>query len=154
VLDVDTVIFCIGDKVDERFGLPVEWNEFVKSSQPHYAVDGLSFETPVPGVFVAGWSRKASEGLVGYARKDGENGARAVLQYLQEQTPHADPEAGIAALEAKLRQAGAPVVTKEDWQRLEMVEQQEAEKRHLELFKFNSNEEMLAAMGLSPVLER
>lgn len=154
VLDVDTVIFCIGDKVDESFGLPVEWNEFVKSSEPHYAVDGLSFETPFPGVFVAGWSRKASEGLVGYARKDGENGARAVLQYLQEQAPHADPAAGIAALEAKLRQAGAPVVTKVDWQRLEAVEQQEAEKRHLELFKFNSNEEMLAAMGLAPVLER
>ncbi|MCI0555369.1 MAG: FAD-dependent oxidoreductase, partial [Anaerolineae bacterium] len=30
-LDVETVIFAIGDKVDESFGLPVEWNEFVKN---------------------------------------------------------------------------------------------------------------------------
>ena len=30
-LDVETVIFAIGDKVDETFGLPVEWNEFVKN---------------------------------------------------------------------------------------------------------------------------
>ena len=33
-LDVDTVIFCIGDQVDETFGLPVRWNEFVKSPNP------------------------------------------------------------------------------------------------------------------------
>ena len=33
ILDVDTVIFCIGDKVDESFGLPVRKNAFVKKPQ-------------------------------------------------------------------------------------------------------------------------
>ena len=28
ILPVYTVIFCIGDRVDEEFGLPVRWNEY------------------------------------------------------------------------------------------------------------------------------
>ena len=90
LLNVDTVIFCIGDKVDESFGLPVRNNAFVKNPNPIHPMDGLSFEAfdpdlnrPIDRVFVAGWSREASSGLVGVARKDGENGARAVLEYLQ-----------------------------------------------------------------------
>ena len=62
-LDVDTVIFAIGDKVDESFGLPTEWNEFVKNKEPRFPVDGISYESTIEGVFVGGWSRKASEGL-------------------------------------------------------------------------------------------
>ncbi len=80
VLDVDTVIFCIGDKVSEDLGLPVEWNEFVKCEEPFYPVDGKCYEVydpefdrAVEGVFVAGWSRKASDGQVGLARKDARN---------------------------------------------------------------------------------
>jgi ferredoxin--NADP+ reductase len=89
ILDVDTVIFCIGDKVDEPFGLPIRHNAFVKNPHPRYPVDGLSYEAyapdldrPIDRVFLAGWSREASSGLVGVARKDGENGARAVLEFL------------------------------------------------------------------------
>jgi len=81
VLDVDTVIFCIGDRVDDSLGLPVEWNAFVKNPEPRFPVDGISYEAydpekkaPIEGVFVAGWSREASNGLVGVARKDGEHG--------------------------------------------------------------------------------
>ncbi|HWQ84697.1 MAG TPA: FAD-dependent oxidoreductase, partial [Anaerolineales bacterium] len=72
IIEADTVIFCIGDRVDEDFGLPVQWNEFVKNPNPVYPINGLSYEAydpgpgkPVEGVFVAGWSREASSGLVG-----------------------------------------------------------------------------------------
>ena len=84
------MVFAIGDRVDDGFGLPVLQNEFVKNPEPRFPVDGISFETfdparqvVIPDVFVAGWSRQASTGLVGYARKDGTYGARAVLQYLE-----------------------------------------------------------------------
>ncbi len=153
--DVDTVIFCIGDRVDEAFGLPVKWNEYVKSSQPLYAVDGVSYEafdpqreTAIEGVFVAGWARKASDGLVGVARKDGENGAKAMLQYLNTLPGLPNADAIEELLEQRLRQTGKPLVTKAVWQRLEAIEKQEAERRGAELFKFNSNEEMFSAMGL------
>ena len=145
LLDVETVIFAIGDKVDATFGLPVEWNEFVKVEPPKYPIDNHSYESPVEGVFVGGWSRKASEGLVGYARKDGINAARAVLEYLKAKQPiNPSPE----AVTAKMKGLNKPVIMKDDIKRLETVEVEEATKRGLEEFKFASNEEMLEAMGL------
>jgi len=146
LIDVDTVIFAIGDKVDDTFGLPVEWNEFVKSREPRFPVDGLSYESTEEGVFVGGWSRKASDGLVGYARKDGINAAKAVWGYLQTKQA-GDPD--LAALDAKLKSLGKPVILKESITKLEEVENEEAQKRGLEEFKFDSNDEMLKAMGLN-----
>lgn len=144
-LAVDTVIFAIGDQVDANFGLPTEWGEFVKSKEPKFPVEGISFESTLEGVFVGGWSRKASEGLVGYARKDGTNAAKAVFQYLQAKLPaKASPE----TLAESIKSLPKPVIMKEDIKRLESVEAEEAKKRGLEEFKFASNEEMLQAMGL------
>lgn len=144
-LDVETVIFAIGDKVDESFGLPTEWNEFVKSETPRFPIDGISYESPFEDIFVGGWSRKASSGLVGYARKDGTNASKAVWQYLQTKQP---VEPNIAAVVEKLKSLGKPIVVKEDARKLEAIEQAEAQKRGLEAFKFSSNEEMLQAIGL------
>ena len=151
-LDVETVIFAIGDKVDESFGLPTEWNEFVKNENPLYPVEGVSFEAfdpqagkPIEGVFVGGWSRKASDGLVGYARKDGINAAKAVWQFLQTKQPDASTIWGVTS---KIKSLSKPVVTKDDINRLGVIEIEEAQKRGLEEFKFASNEEMLRAMGL------
>lgn len=145
-LDVETVIFAIGDKVDETFGLPVEWNEFVKSGTPKFPIDGVSYESTVEDVFVGGWSRKASDGLVGYARKDGTNAAKAVWQYLQTLSPTV---ANTEAVLARLHSLGKPIVTKEDVRRLEAIEAEEARKRGLEEFKFDNNEDMLNALGLA-----
>jgi ferredoxin--NADP+ reductase len=156
VLDVDTVVFCIGDKVDDSFGLPVKRNEFVKNPNPNFPIDGISHEVmdpetgkPIEGVFVAGWAREASHGLVGIARKDGESGAHAVWKYLQTQKPAENAGTVLESLEKLLHKLEKPVITKEDIQRLEAVEQAEAERHFLEEFKYGSNEEMLAAMGLT-----
>ncbi len=151
---VDTVIFCIGDKVDESFGLPVQWNAFVKNPDPAYPVDGISYEAydpeaqkPINGLFVAGWSREASSGLVGIARKDGERGAKAVLQYLQTLPPLSDAPDALSNTQKLLQKIHKPVIKKEDIQRLEIAEKAEADRLMLEEFKFGTNEEMLAAMG-------
>lgn len=147
VLEVETVIFAIGDRVDESFGLPVAQNEFAKNPQPRFPVDGISFETydpargaVIPDVFVAGWSRQASTGLVGYARKDGTYGARAVLQYLGT-LPKIDPDE--PALRARLKQLGKPAVTQSDIRKLAEMEEEMARLRGVEYFKFGTNEEML-----------
>ncbi len=153
ILDVDTVVFCIGDRVDDKFGLPVKWNEFVKNPEPRFAIDGLSYEAydleadqPVEGVFVAGWSREASSGLVGVARKDGENGAKAMLQYLQTQPSVAEPETTVQNLKQLLNRSGKHLVTKEDVACLEAYEAKEAVRLGLEECKLRSNEEMLKAI--------
>lgn len=152
VLPVDTVIFAIGDKVDDSFGLPVSSSEFIKNPAPRFPVDGLSYEAfdpeadaPIQDVFVGGWSRQASEGLVGVARKDGTNAAKAVLQYLQT-LPAVTPSLDEVA--AKMKGLPKPVITRDELKKLEAVEAAEAQKRGLEEFKFGSNEEMLQALGL------
>lgn len=155
-LDVDTVIFAIGDRVDESLGLPVHWDAYDKNPSPRFPVEGESYEAfdsernlPIEGIFVAGWSRKASSGLVGTARKDGTNGARAILQYLREQPP-ADP-ALINEIRAAIRSINHPVVDEEALAVLEKVEQARAQSLGVEEFKFCSNREMLEAMGLLEV---
>lgn len=145
-LDVETVIFAIGDRVDESFGLPVEWNEFVKNTNPRFPIDGISYEAPAEDVFVGGWSRQASIGLVGYARKDGTNASKAVWQYLQMKQPG---EPNLKAVAEKIKSLNKPVVTKEDIKKLEAIEIAEAQKRGVEEFKFDTNDDMLQALGLT-----
>jgi ferredoxin--NADP+ reductase len=156
LIEVDTVIFCIGDKVDDTFGLPVQWNAFVKNPEPRFPVDDISYEAydpqagqPIPDVFVTGWSREASSGLVGIARKDGERGARAVVQYLETLEPVEPVQAVLDRLAARLQKLDKPVINKGDILRLEAIEAGEAARLGLEEFKFTSNQEMLAAMGMT-----
>jgi ferredoxin--NADP+ reductase len=147
----DTVIFAIGDQVDARFGLPVERGEFVKNPTPRFPIDGISYEAfdpktqqPLDGIFVAGWARQASTGLVGVARKDGTNGANAVAAYLKTRSVGhgVDVSALLARLANKTR-----VVTKADLKVLAQAERQRAQALGLPEFKFATNEEMLAAIS-------
>jgi len=153
ILEAETIIFAIGDKVDENFGLPInKWGEFVKNESPRHPHNDKSFEAYDPAsksiiedVFFAGWARKASEGLVGYARRSGISGSKAILDYLSEL------EGGVStasALDKKLASLSKPIVTNEAALHLYQVEKEEAEKRGTEEFKFNKNEDMLAAIGL------
>jgi ferredoxin--NADP+ reductase len=144
-IDVDTVVFAIGDTIDDSLGLQTSKNEFVQQREPRFPIDGVSFETPVDGVFIGGWARKASNGLVGYARRDGTNAAKAVWQYLQTVQPKGT---NADAVDAKIKALDKPVISKEDIKRLEVVEAEEAKKRGLEFFKCSTNEEMLQIMGL------
>lgn len=162
VIPCDTVIFCIGDRVDETFGLPIRWNEFVKNPEPRFPVEGKSYEAfdpdlnrPVDRVFVAGWSREASSGLVGVARKDGENGAQAVLQFLQTQPPLKNFDRILEEIRERIMRLDKRIVTKDDLKRLEIAEQTEAGRLGLEEFKFATNEEMLAAIErTTPIPEK
>jgi ferredoxin--NADP+ reductase len=161
VLEVDTVVFCIGDKVDEEFGLPVQWNEFVKNPRPLFLAGGVSHEVydpeakePLVGIFVAGWSREASSGLVGVARKDGETGAKAALEYLQTSEWLIDPGPVCARLHRLLEKSGKRIVCKEDLLQIEAAEQAEAERQGLVEYKMGTNEEMLAVIGAEKSLSK
>lgn len=150
--DVDTVIFAIGDRVDEALGLPIIRNEYAKSSEPLYPVEGQSYEIEDPltgqwinGLFVAGWSRNASTGLVGIAKKDGINAAISISGYLKTLD-----DGGIdnSKLNGYITKLSCPVVRKENLDRLVSVEIEKALELGLDEFKFSTNEEMLQVMGL------
>jgi ferredoxin--NADP+ reductase len=149
-LEAETIIFAIGDTVDDNFGLPTEWSEFIKNESPRFPQDEKTYEVAdAADIFVAGWSRKASDGLVGYARKDGTNGARAVLSYLDGQDAGNPVD---AAVDAKLASLSKPIVTGDAALRLYEAEKAEAEKRGVDEFKFDDNGEMLKVIGLETSL--
>jgi ferredoxin/flavodoxin---NADP+ reductase len=144
----DTVIFAIGDSVDTQFGLPVTGGEFAKSPAPRFPIEGVSYEAydpqtqqPVQGIFLAGWARQASTGLVGNARKDGTNGALAVAQYLN--TLRQPRGFDTSALLKKLEARGDQFITKTDLEKLAEAERAEANLRQLPEHKFHTNEEMI-----------
>ena len=152
ILNVDRVVYAIGDKVDNTLGLPSNSHEFFKNPSPRYPVEGISYEAfdpkanaPIEDMFVGGWARKASDGLVGEARKDGINASKAIWQYLQSMPP---TRPNLEAIAMKMRGLNKPVVTKDEVKKLELVEAEEARKLGVEEFKFASNEEMLQAMDL------
>lgn len=159
ILDVDTVIFAIGDMVDSSIGLPVEYGEFPKNPEPRFPVEGTSYEAfdpqtgqVIPDIFLAGWARRASVGLVGTARKDGVNAAQAVAQYLQTLYPSSEPV--LLQLEKRLRGLKQPPVDKEALSRLEHVERMRAQELNLPFYKFKTNQQMLEALGLVPSREK
>jgi ferredoxin--NADP+ reductase len=155
-LDVDTVIYAIGDRVDGSFGLPVKGSEFLKYPDPRFPIEGNSYEVfdsgmdcLKGGVFVAGWSRKASNGLVGVARKDGTCGSKAVLEYLHTLPPM--EKLPLSRVRERLARLSKPVITQVELARLEAVETERARQLGLEDFKFKTNQEMFEAMGLLPL---
>ena len=147
---LDTVIFSIGSRVDDSFGLPVTRGHFVTTDTPRYPVDGISYEVYNPelcaqceDIFVSGWARVPGEGIVGLARKDAERGARAVLAYLDTL-----PESSLSAEGAveNLPPVNARLVRLEDLKKLDVVEQKMAAAKGLPAFKFGTREEMLDAI--------
>jgi len=154
ILEVDTVIFCIGDRVDDEFGLSVEWNEYVKNPNPQYPINGVSYEAydkskeeSIPGIFIAGWAREASSGLVGVARKDGTNGAEAVLKYINKLDTKRDIASGIINFRDYLTLKNIRYVTKDDLKKLNAVERENAFRQRLRECKMVTNQEMLEAIS-------
>ncbi|MBX3325344.1 MAG: hypothetical protein KF682_05550, partial [Nitrospira sp.] len=86
----DSVVFAVGDKVDETVGLPYKSGVFITNpnktgNDPDDALFQAYDESTgkvMEGVFLAGWARKASEGLVGVAKRDGDWCAEVVERYL------------------------------------------------------------------------
>jgi ferredoxin/flavodoxin---NADP+ reductase len=152
-LDVDTVIFAIGDVVDTAMGLPVAYGEFQKNPQPRYPVDGGSYELydqknnqVIEDVFLAGWARKPSVGLVGVARKDATNSVQALIRYLA--TLPADHTPVSERVREQMLRLSKPVIDKQALQRLEALEKDKAKDLGMATFKFASNAEMLQVLDL------
>ena len=90
ILEADTVIYAIGNRQDANIGLPMGPNGFAtepeseQSPEPHFQLWNAESSQPFPGRFVAGWARRASTGLVGIARHDGELGAEQAVAFVKD----------------------------------------------------------------------
>lgn len=150
---VDSVVFAVGDKVDETVGLPYKNGVFV--TNPHKTSndpDDSLFQaydeatgTVVDGVFLAGWARKASEGLVGVAKRDGEWCAEVVNRYLAGKASGNPPQTVLEKLHGLLQARKSRPVDVTGLRVLEAAEKAKAGTADcIGEFKFAANEEMLA----------
>lgn len=149
-LNVDTLIFAIGDKHDPAVGLPMGPDGYATRpcpdslKDPAYEAWNPELNELLHGIFVVGWARRASTGLVGIARHDGEEGAKKVLDYLQDKPDGGQLSAD--ALVAALQAIGAAPVTKQGLEILGRVEEQQARQRNLTSFKYSDDDTMLQAI--------
>lgn len=118
----DAVVFAVGDKVDETVGLPYKGGLFVTNpnktgNDPDDALFQAYDETSgnvVDGMFLAGWARKASEGLVGVAKRDGDWCAEVVARYLATHSTGSDVKKVLDNLHTTLKaHKSRPVDVKE-----------------------------------------
>lgn len=149
-LDVDTMIFAIGDTHDPMLGLPTGPDGYCTCPDPSdpkrpvYAVFDPEKARLVEDTYVVGWARRASDGLVGVARHDGEVGASEVLRYLENAPERRHPL--VAEISDYLDNRGVLAVSKEDLLFLSRAEEQQARERGLAYFKFAENQAMLRAI--------
>jgi ferredoxin--NADP+ reductase len=151
---VDSVVFAVGDRVDETVGLPYKNGVFLTNPNKtgndpddalFQAYDEASGKV-LEGVFLTGWARKASEGLVGIAKRDGEWCAEVVTRYLATQAPRSESARNgvIERLRAHLKDRKSRPVDRFGLRVLESVEKAHAGQLDcIGEFKLVTNESML-----------
>lgn len=150
-LDVDTLIFAIGDKHDPQLGLPMGPTGYATESdpdhpdEPHFQVWNPETNAAISGNYVVGWARRASTGLVGIARHDGELGAAKAIEFLKN-APDCNT-LGEEEILYRLQEKGLRPVTKGELALLARAEEREAQDRNLSSFKFANNDAMFKAIA-------
>ena len=148
----DSVVFAVGDKVDETVGLPYKGGVFVTNpnktnNDPEDALFQAYDEASgkvLEGVFLAGWARKASEGLVGVAKRDGDWCAEVVSRYLSTKTANSQAKVVLDKLHTILESRRSNPVDVKGLKALEAAEKaHEGSTDCIGEFKYMTNQEML-----------
>jgi len=146
------VVFAVGDKVDDTVGLPYKSGIFVTNptktgNDPDDSLFQAYDETTgkiLDGVFLAGWARKASEGLVGVAKRDGDWCAEVVSRYLATRQPGNASKTVLDNLKTILKNRKSHPVDAKSLRALEAVEKaHKSESDCIGEFKYASNQEMI-----------
>jgi ferredoxin/flavodoxin---NADP+ reductase len=148
-LEFDTLIFAIGDVADPSLGLPYADSTYITnpdcttSDCGAYQVFDSAACKVGEGLYLVGWARKASEGLVGKARFDAEHGCDHVLKYLESK-----PNKLSQDLDEIYRELSAEstIVIKEEVTRLLETESHVGRSLNHPEFRYATNAEMLQAM--------
>lgn len=150
-IEFDTLIYAIGDIVDPAVGLPhdnkgsyvTNPTDANPASAPYEVFDPKSGKV-LEGEFVVGWARKASDGLVGKAKFDAEQGCEHILKHLE--TAPRRNSATAEQITRELARRGIRAVDKGEIKLLARAEEAEAKRENIPAIKFPTNEQMLAAI--------
>lgn len=111
------IVACIGYRTPPIAGVPYE------HGRGRFAnADGLI----LPGLYCVGWARRGPSGTIGTNKPDGFAIADRIIADTGGPAAGGFGKGGGAALDALLQQRGVDVVTFNDWQRIDAIEQEAA----------------------------
>ena len=142
VIPVDAVIRSVGYRGTALEGVPFDDRRNVIPNRDGRVLDG---ESPLPGVYVAGWIKRGPTGIIGTNKKDAVQTIACLLEDAADSaawtatTP--DPEAVDKAL------AGRAVVGTVGWRRIDEAERSLGATRGRDRTTIHVREDLLTAAG-------
>ena len=142
LIPASSVVFCVGDAIDRDIGLTLNvcggYAVSGEGDEDYYHLEGR------PGWVVGGWSRVASDGLVGRARKDAVIAVSKLTEWLATQEkPTKSPGDMRAMVGGFVERKQIPVVQCNGVSRIQCEEERIATERDLPDFRFATEKELL-----------
>jgi ferredoxin/flavodoxin---NADP+ reductase len=147
VMDADLVFRAIGYQGTPVFGLPFDSARSVIPNERGRVVDPATGE-PVPAEYVVGWIKRGPTGIIGTNKPDSQETVEALLEDFRTGAfdDHDVPTRSV--LERLLGERRANFVSYDDWQLIDMLEQERGrEAGERPRVKFSQVEEMLATLA-------
>jgi ferredoxin--NADP+ reductase len=147
-LPVGLVFRSVGYKGRPLPGVPFDERAGVVPNVHGRVVERSGSDTPVPGLYVAGWIKRGPQGVIGTNK---QCAADTVAQVVADAAAGAIPRAGDSAspIDALLAERGVPVTSWADWQVLDRAEQARGAAAGRPRAKCTAVAEMLEIIGAS-----
>ncbi len=105
------------------------------------------------GNYVAGWIKRGPSGIIGTNKPDSVETAKALLEDFEAEKLNIPQDTTPERVEALLKERGVRVVTFEDWQTLDRIEQERGAAVGQPRLKFSRIDDMLQALDESTQVE-
>ncbi len=146
LLPVGLVFRSVGYHGVPLAGLPFDQKRGVVPNERGRVLTSPS-EAPMPGVYVSGWIKRGSTGVIGTNKRDAAETVEAMLEDLALGTVPSPAHPQPAEVESFVRQRQPAAVTYADWQRINELETARGEPQGRPRVKFTSIDEILAALN-------
>lgn len=154
VLDADLVFRAIGYQGMPLMGIPFDAARGVIPNDHGRVIDPTS-GTPVPAEYVVGWIKRGPRGIIGTNKPDSQETVESLLEDLRTGMfdDHVVPDR--AVLERLLGERRRDFVSYDDWQMIDMLEQERGrEAGERPRVKFSRIEDMLSALAEKKLRDR
>jgi ferredoxin--NADP+ reductase len=144
-LEVGLVFRAIGYQGVPLAGVPFDAMAGVIPNEAGRIIDPRTAE-PVRGEYVVGWIKRGPRGIIGTNKPDSQETVRMLLEDLGEGRLDKEEVPSRAVLERLLAERRHDFVSYDDWQLIDMLEQERGKAQGAPRVKFSRVEEMLHAL--------
>ncbi len=154
VLDTDLVFRAIGYQGMPLMGIPFDAARGVIPND-HGRVMDPTTGAPVAAEYVVGWIKRGPRGIIGTNKPDSQETVDSLLEDLRAGMFEAQEVPGRAVLERLLGERRRDFVSYDDWQMIDMLEQERGRKAgERPRVKFSRIEDMLIALAEKKLRDR